>query len=82
VRKENEVPRDRHAGGRLGGRSLLGYREAGRRGASVAEREPDRSVHVALLKDANSGQANRLRGWFKWAALIIVAGHVLLLGEG
>jgi len=38
---------------------------------------PAGSDYVKALKDANSDQANRLRSLFKWAALIIVIGHVL-----
>ena len=38
---------------------------------------PSGTNYVTSLKDANSDQANRLRGAFKWAAMIIVIGHVL-----
>ena len=38
---------------------------------------PSGKNYAHALKNANSAQANQLRGWFQWAALIIVGGHVL-----
>lgn len=38
---------------------------------------PSCAEYIKVLKDANSAQANQLRSWFKWAALIIVLGHVV-----
>jgi len=38
---------------------------------------PSGKNYADALKNANSAQANQLRGGFKWADLIIVGGHVL-----
>lgn len=38
---------------------------------------PSGTDYINVLKEANSAEANQLRVWFKWAALIIVVGHVL-----
>jgi len=38
---------------------------------------PSGGAYVDRLKSICSDQANRLRFWFRWAAIIIVGGHVL-----